>query len=925
MTHDDAAGDTVSHSDRSRSAAVDEDRGGDEHHHDSDDGDHEYDDGDDERAHGGSDGESADADISLSVPDMDCASCAAKVERSVSGVDGVTHIDPYPTTGTLSVATDGSTDRESVAAAVESAGYTVEEDLESVALSVPDMDCASCARKVSGALEAVNGVRDFDTLPTTGTVRLRFDPDATTLAALTDAVESAGYEVVSTSLDEDGGDGDGDDERSVWRSRRAYATYLAAVLTGIGLVLANPLAPAGAGPAVDLFGRTVRVGDLAYIAAVAVGGGGVFRNGYYSLRQRSLDIDLLMTVAILGAVAAGVGFDEPLFFEAATLTTLFSVSELLEGAAMDRARDSLRELMELSPTEATVVREGEETVVPADAVAVGETVVVRPGERVPRDGTVTDGTSAVNQAPVTGESVPVDKAPGDEVFAGTIVEGGYLEVEVTAEAGEDTLSQVVDMVEAAQGERSDRERFVERFASYYTPVVVGFALVVAVGPPLAVGAAWETYVLYGLTLLVLACPCAFVISTPVTVVSGITSAARNGVLIKGGTHLEAMGDVDAVAFDKTGTLTKGELTVTDVIPLGDNSEADVLRCARGLELRSEHPIGDAIVERADEAGVGDRAVDEFEAVTGKGVTATLDGTPHYAGKPGLFSERGFDLSHVHAATDGGVVTRTSRAICERNNCLDLLSDTVPELQAEGKTVVLVGTEEDLEGVVAVADEVRPEARRTVERLREAGVHTVMLTGDNERTARAVGREVGVDDVRAELLPDEKVEAVEELLAEHDGVAMVGDGVNDAPALATATVGIAMGAAGTDTALETADVALLADDLSTLPYLRTLAERANAVIRQNVWTSLAAKAALAAAVPFGLVPIWFAVLAGDAGMTVGVTANASRLARVSPDDPGAGGDGTNPAGTGAPDVGAEAASDEDGEGDRDRDQPSPPPA
>ena len=830
----------------------------------------------------GNDG-AVDSSFDLAVPEMDCASCATKVERSVSDLDGITDVDPYPTTGKLSVATDGSTDRDAVVAAVESAGYGVEDDLESVTLSVPEMDCASCAGKVTGALEAVEGVRDLDTHPTTGKVILRFDPGATTLAALTSAVESAGYEVVSTSMDGDGDDTD-DGTRSVWRSRRAYATYLAALFTGVGLVLANPLAPAGVGPAIDLFGRAVRVGGLAYLAAVAVGGVAVFRNGYYSLRQRSLDIDLLMSVAILGAVAAGIGFDEPLYFEAATLTTLFSVSELLEGAAMDRARDSLRELMELSPTEATVVRNGNEEVVPADAVEVGETVVVRPGERVPRDGAVTDGASAVNQAPVTGESVPVDKAPGDEVFAGTIVEGGYLEVEVTTEAGEDTLSQVVDMVEAAQGERSEREQFVERFASYYTPVVVAFALVVALGPPLAVGAAWDTYVLYGLTLLVLACPCAFVISTPVTVVSGITSAARNGVLIKGGTHLEAMGDVDAVAFDKTGTLTKGELTVTDVIPLGDNSEADVLRCARGLELRSEHPIGDAIVDRAEAAGVDDRAVEDFEAVTGKGVRATLDGTPHYAGKPDLFTELGFDLSHVHAATDGGVVTRTSRAICERNNCLDLLSDTVPELQAEGKTVVLVGTEADLEGVVAVADEVRPEARRTVERLREAGVHTVMLTGDNERTARAVGETVGVDDVRAELLPDDKVAAVEELLAAHDGVAMVGDGVNDAPALATATVGIAMGAAGTDTALETADVALLADDLSTLPYLRTLAERANGVIRQNVWTSLAAKAVLAAAVPFGLVPIWFAVLAGDAGMTVGVTANASRLARVSPADP-----------------------------------------
>ncbi|WP_277553394.1 heavy metal translocating P-type ATPase [Halobaculum limi] len=852
----------------------------------------------------------AETDLCLSVPEMDCASCASKVTNAVSAVDGVTDIDPRPTTGTLIVGTDGSVDRDSVVAAVESAGYAVADDTESVTLSIPDMDCASCASKVTRALDGVDGVREFETRPTTGTVVLRFDPDRTNLQSVVSAVEAAGYEVESTSLDDDGGA-----SASVWRSRRAYATYAAGLLTLVGLVLANPLT-GFSGPTVDVLGRAVRIGDLAYLGAVAVGGVPVFRNGYYSLRQRSLDIDLLMSVAILGAVAAGIGFDEPLYFEAATLTTLFSISELLESAAMDRARNSLRELMELSPTEATVVRDGDEQTVPAEEVDVGETVVVRPGERIPRDGVVRDGTSAVNQAPVTGESVPVDKAAGDEVFAGTIVEGGYLEVEVTTPAGEDTLSRVVEMVEAAQSDRSEREQFVERFAGYYTPVVVGFALLVALGPPLALGGAWDTYVLYGLTLLVLACPCAFVISTPVTVVSGITAAARNGVLIKGGSYLEAMGDVDAVAFDKTGTLTKGELTVTDVIPLGDNTEADVLRCARGLELRSEHPIGDAIVDRANAEGVDDRTVEDFEAVTGKGVTATLDGTPHYAGKPGLFADLGFDLSHVHAATDGGVVTRTSRAICEQNNCLDLLSDTVPELQSEGKTVVLVGTKDDLEGVVAVADEVRPEARRTVERLREAGVRTVMLTGDNERTARAVGAQVGVDEVRAELLPDEKVAAVEELLAEHDGVAMVGDGVNDAPALATATVGIAMGAAGTDTALETADVALLADDLSTLPYLRTLAERANGVIRQNVYTSLAAKAALAAAVPFGLVPIWFAVLAGDAGMTVGVTANASRLARVSPDDPG-----SEPAEVGATaDDGADttdtaaAPTDEDGEDD-----------
>jgi len=439
------------------------------------------------------------------------------------------------------------------------------------------------------------------------------------------------------------------------------------------------------------------------------------------------------------------------------------------------------------------------------------------------------------------------------------------------------------MVEDAQANKTEREQFVERFSSYYTPVVVGFAILLAVIPPLLFGASWPTFIVYGLTLLVLACPCAFVISTPVSVVSGITSAAKNGVLIKGGNYLEAMGAVEAIAMDKTGTITKGELTVTDVVPLNGNSEEDVLRCARGLESRSEHPIGEAIVGRAEQAAVAEREVDEFESITGKGVKAELDGTPHYAGKLGLFEELGFDLTHVHATTDGGVVTTKSRKICERNDCLDLLEETVPELQSEGKTVVLVGTEDEIEGVIAVADEIRPESKQAIQQLHDHGVeHIIMLTGDNERTARAIADEVGVDEFRAELLPDMKVKAIEELDEQYDGVAMVGDGVNDAPALATTTVGVAMGAAGTDTALETADIALMSDDLSKLPYLYKLAHDANSVIRQNIWVSLGAKALLALGVPFGLVPIWAAVLVGDAGMTTAVTGNAMRLSRLKPD-------------------------------------------
>ncbi|WP_256562733.1 heavy metal translocating P-type ATPase [Halomarina pelagica] len=826
--------------------------------------------------------------IQLSVPEMDCPSCAGKVENSIRKLDGIHAIDPKVTSGTLTVSYEEiRTTSEAIAARVEKAGYRVETDENeaTATFSVPGMDCPSCAGKVENALDAL-GVRRFDTRPTTGTVVVTYDSSSLSDRDIVSAIKGAGYDVTESSTETatvTEGDPSGERE-SVWTSPRAIKTWISGSFVALGLLFEFGLSGQNVLVA-TLGGRELFVADVLFLIAIAVAGQVIFRNGYYSLRNWNLDIDLLMSIAISGAVIAGFVFGESLYFEAATLAFLFSVAELLERYSMDHARNSLQELMDLSPDEATVKREGEEVTLPVDEVVVGDIVVVRPGEKVPMDGEVVSGESAVNQAPITGESVPVDKTPGDEVYAGTINEEGYLEIEVTSEASDNTLSRIVEMVEDAQANKTEREQFVERFSGYYTPIVVGFGVLVAVVPPLFFGGAWPTYIVYGLTLLVLACPCAFVISTPVSVVSGITSAAKNGVLIKGGNYLEAMGAVDVVALDKTGTLTKGELTVTDVVPLNGNSEEDVLRCAHGLERRSEHPIGEAIVNHAQGQSVEARDVGEFESITGKGVKATLDGTPHYAGKPGLFRELGFDLQHVHAATDGGVATAKSRDLCERNDCMDLLDETVPELQAEGKTVILVATEDELEGVIAVADEIRPGVTEAIARLKELGVkRTVMLTGDNERTARSIAEQVGVDDYRAELLPDQKVEVINDLLEEYDEVAMVGDGVNDAPALATATVGIAMGAAGTDTALETADIALMSDDITKLPYLYDLSHTGNSVIRQNIWTSLGAKAALAVAVPFGLVPIWAAVLIGDAGMTVGVTGNAMRLSRIKPDEP-----------------------------------------
>ena len=774
-------------------------------------------------------------------------------------------------------------------------------------LAVPEMDCPSCAGKVDNALERVDGVVEVALNPTAGTATVTYDAERTTEEDVVAAIEGVGYEVTGgRSNGEGSADGDGGGEADggsggvavappseVWTTPRAKKTWVGAVLVVAGLLFEFVLT--GSNPAVaSVLGAPLTLADVLFLGAVAASGLPVVRGGYYSALNRSLDIDLLMGTAILAAT--GIGY----FVEAATLAVLFSVAELLEDYAMDRARDSLRELMELSPDEATVRREGGETTVPTDGVAVGETVIVRPGEKVPLDGTVTEGESAVDESPITGESVPVDKAVGDEAFAGAINEEGYLEIEVTSTAGDSTLSRIIELVQGAQAEKTETERFVDRFAGYYTPVVVVLAILTAALPPILIGdpvtvelagypfvfaADWGTWFVRGLTLLVIACPCAFVISTPVSVVSGITSAAKNGVLIKGGNHLEAMGDVDAVALDKTGTLTKGELAVTDLVPLGDADEATLLRRAAALERRSEHPIAAAILDRADRAGATDLPEPSgFESLTGKGVRAEIDGETFYAGNPALFEELGFDLSRARAETDGGVVTEGDAASESRSSDDGAFGEgTLAALEREGKTVVLVGTATELTGAVAVADEVRPDSKRAVERLRELGVtRVVMLTGDNEGTARAIAERVGVDEYRAELLPEDKVAAVESLQAEYGEVAMVGDGINDAPALATAEVGVAMGAAGTDTALETADIALMGDDVAKLPYLYALSHTANGVIRQNIWASLGVKALLAVGVPLGLVSVAAAVVVGDMGMSLGVTGNAMRLSGIEPE-------------------------------------------
>jgi len=535
---------------------------------------------------------------------------------------------------------------------------------------------------------------------------------------------------------------------------------------------------------------------------------------------------------------------------------LFALAQMLEARAMERARSAIRALMDLAPAEALVRRDGTERTVPIDSVAVGDIVIVRPGEKIPLDGRVHDGESHVNQAPITGESLPVFKGRGDEVFGGAINGRGVLDVTVTHLRRDSTLARIIHIVERAQAQRAPSQTFVDRFARVYTPIVLVLAILVAVLPPLVFagssGEVWSTWIYRSLVLLVISCPCALVISTPVSIVSALAAAARKGVLIKGGARLERLAGVRCVAFDKTGTLTRGRLRVTDVVPVNGAQPAEILAVAASLEMRSEHPIGRAIVERAAADGVALTRADRVEALPGLGAQGQLAERAVVVGSHRLFEQRGWSGPEVDRATQA--------------------------LAAQGRSTVVVAADGGAIGVIGVADEVREGASDTVDMLGRHGIeHVVLLTGDHELAARALAASVGIADYRSALLPEQKLAAVEALRARYGALAMVGDGVNDAPALAAADVGIAMGVAGTDAALETADIALMADELAKIPYALRLSRATIRNIRVNVGFSLALKAVFLVLGLTGNATLWMAVLA-DMGASLIVIGNALRLLR-----------------------------------------------
>ena len=634
-------------------------------------------------------------------------------------------------------------------------------------------------------------------------------------------------------------DGDGPTEdQSFWqRHQRSILTAVSGLFGLAGLIL--QLWNAGVADTIPL------VSIVFYCVGIIAGLLMVLEKAWRSFVSMRPDMNLLMSVAVIGAILIGE------WFEGATVAFLFSFSLLLESWSVGRARRAIASLLDLSPPTAHLRDEKGKVkdVAPAD-VPVNSTVVVRPGEKIPLDGRVISGISGVNQAPITGESVPVEKTSGDEVFAGTINGDGLLEIETTKAADDTTLARIIKMVGDAGSKRAPSEKWVEKFAAVYTPVVMIVALLVLVIPPLAFGGQWSDWLYRSLVLLVIACPCALVISTPVSVVAALSAAARNGVLVKGGVFIELPAQLKAIAMDKTGTLTQGAPAVVDVVPMNGHNESELLMRAGALELNSNHPLARAVVDEARRRNIQLAPADKFETIQGKGAAGVIDGKPFWLGSHRYLEQREQETPEVHKQLES--------------------------MQEAGRTVVVVGNDEHVCGFITLADAIREETRNAIDELHAAGIEkVVMLTGDNEGTARAIAAEAGIDEVHAELLPEDKVTALAQLVEQYKYVAMIGDGVNDAPALARASLGLAMGAAGSDAAIETADIALMSDDLSKLPWLIRHSRRTLSIIRQNICFSLAVKVLFVALAFTGSASLW-AAIAADMGASLLVIGNGLRL-------------------------------------------------
>ena len=626
------------------------------------------------------------------------------------------------------------------------------------------------------------------------------------------------------------------------RSKESFIKRNIALIISLGFILVAVISQLS-------LGEDHLLTKALYILAIIIGGFDLFKEGFSDLIKLDFSMESLMTIAIIGAAFIGE------WAEGSIVVILFAISEALERFSMDKARQSIRSLMDIAPKEALIRRNNVEQLVSVDKIDIDDIMIIKPGQKIAMDGLVINGHSSVNQAAITGESVPVEKQLDDEVFAGTLNEEGVLEVKVTKKVTDTTIAKIIHLVEEAQGERAPAQAFVDKFAKYYTPFIIIMALLIVVVPPLFFGGDWNKWLYQGLSILVVGCPCSLVISTPVSIVSAIGNAAKNGVLVKGGVYLEEIGHLRAIAFDKTGTLTKGKPVVTDFIATSSETDINYLSIISSLESLSQHPLASAILNEADKTNVDYKSIqiEDFQSITGKGLTGIHQNIRYYIGSPKLFS--------------ASVIEETAVKVQYR------------QFQEQGKTAMYFGTDEQILGVIAVADEVRDSSAAVISELHKLSIeHTIMLTGDNTKTAESIGKQLGVTEIKGDLMPQEKLDSIKALRTTYNKVAMVGDGINDAPALAASTVGIAMGGAGTDTALETADVALMGDDLQKLPFIVRLSHQTLKVIKQNITFSLGIKLlALLLVIP-GWLTLWIAIVA-DMGATLLVTLNGLLLMKV----------------------------------------------
>jgi Cd2+/Zn2+-exporting ATPase len=585
------------------------------------------------------------------------------------------------------------------------------------------------------------------------------------------------------------------------------------------------------------------ISQVLFLIVAAISGYETIKYGILSLFKGRFTISILITIAAVGAFLIGQGA------EGASVLFLYFIAEFLEDYTSERARNSIGALIKLAPETALVKRYNKNIKMHAHAVKVDEIIVVKPGDKIPLDGTVTNGISSVNQAAITGESIAVTKSVGDTVFAGTINEEGYLEVKVTKRSDETVLSKIIELVKDSQKRKSNTEAFIDRFAGYYTPMVIVLAMIVAIVPPFIWGLSFDTWFYRALVLLVVSCPCALAISTPVAMVSGITAATKNGVLIKGGEYVEEMQNTKIMVFDKTGTLTKGKLEVTDIIPFNNYSKDEILQIAASIESKSKHPLAEAMLRHSEESEITFKDVNEFESIPGKGLKGKINDKLFYIGTKSLFKKN-----------------------------IKFPNNLIEDFEIQGKTTIIISEEENIIGLIGLMDTIKDLSKITIKELNKRKIKTVMLTGDNGGTAKAVASELGIDEYYANLLPENKVKVVDELMAKYKHVVMVGDGVNDAPALVRSNVGVAMGAAGSDVAIESADISLMHDDISKINYLIDLSKKTMDVVKENISISIIVKTSFAILAVFGLVTLWMAVAFGDMGLSLAVILNALRIGR-----------------------------------------------